>query len=583
MTVTLTIHHQNGTTVLPAVEGMALAPLLRAKGLLTLPCGVGKCAKCLIYAQTEPCEEERNLLTQSMIDNGLRLACYTKAVANLEIRIPHACSLRVLTQYKARPYEFQSVIRRVPFIVSKPTIDDQRTDLQRVLDACGVKKHALTQIQLKELPRFIRTNKEAFGLVEADMLLGYSAMNTGYGVIVDIGTTTVAALLVDMHQGCVVAARGEGNRQRSHGADVISRTQSQTDSMATSANDPLHASIINQLTDILNDLRQEVGFEDVDVIALTGNTTMMHFLCGFSAEHISKAPFIPVTLEAMRLSAIELGLPSKAQTYLMPGISGYIGADIVASLLAADAHKKQPPFLLVDLGTNAEIVLGIGGQLYACSAAAGPCFEGATLSCGMAGQAGAIDSVKADPDEGLVFTTLEHQPPKGICGSGVLDSVALLLEAGLVDETGRLEADDTPLGRRVVDDALWFTDTVCLTQKDIREIQLAKAAVRAGIEVLLQNANLTADSLGCLYLAGGFGSAISPVTAARIGLIPKELIHKVEVLGNAASFGALRYATEPEAPRYAQKIVAMTEYLELSAHADFTTVYVEQMLFPFVE
>lgn len=208
----------------------------------------------------------------------------------------------------------------------------------------------------------------------------------------------------------------------------------------------------------------------------------------------------------------------------------------MASLLAADAHRSQPPFLLVDLGTNAETVLCASGTLYACSAAAGPCFEGATLSCGMAGQDGAIDTVSPDSERGLSFTTIGDAPARGLCGSGVLDALALLLDAGIVDETGRLEADASPLGARITDDALTFTDSVRFTQKDIREVQLAKAAVRAGIDILLREAGMETADVARLYLAGGFGSAMRPESAARIGLIPEELSDRVTVLGNAARF-----------------------------------------------
>ena len=220
------------------------------------------------------------------------------------------------------------------------------------------------------------------------------------------------------------------------------------------------------------------------------------------------------------------------------------------------------------------------GKLLACSAAAGPCFEGATLSCGMAGQDGAIDAVEADDAQGLRFSTIGGAPAQGICGSGVLDALALLLDAGCVDETGHLEADDSPLGRRIRDDALLLTDAVRFSQRDIREVQLAKAAVRAGMEILLREAGLRYDDIRRLYLAGGFGSAMRPRSAARIGLIPAELEQRVHVLGNAAGFGALRYVTEKDAQTAASELIRRTRYIELSAHSGFSESYVEQMTFP---
>lgn len=701
MKATLIIRHHAGTLTLETEAGAPVAPLLREAGLLHLPCGVGKCGKCLIYADTEPCAEERALLGER-IASGLRLACHTRATDGLEIRIPRPEALRVLTSFAQSGYAFRPIVERRAFAVEAPSLDDQRSDLQRLMDACAVDRHALDLDALAALPAFLRAQAEersgetpasdaahsprdyaelcvseegmqeasapesgpesglesargikdasssevkenqdvkrissseeegknlaapesesgreqeasapecgpesgleaapesgrtakeaascddgrirAFGLVHGHELVGYTASARPHALIVDIGTTTVAALLVDLRSREVVAVRGEHNAQSSYGADVISRIRHETEWRESGAHgsNPLRAAIVGQIAALLRGLLDEAGIADVDALSITGNTTMMHLFCGLPAEGIGKAPFIPASLAPLRLPAAALGLPSRGTAFLMPGISSYIGADIVASLLAAEAHRDQPPFLLVDLGTNAETVLGVGGKLYACSAAAGPCFEGATLSCGMAGQEGAIDAVFPDSQRGLSFTTIGDAPARGLCGSGVLDAVALLLDAGALDETGRLEAEG-PLGAHIRDDALVLADGVRLTQRDIREVQLAKAAVRAGIDVLLEEAGLAASDVACLYLAGGFGSAIRPGSAARIGLIPPELAGRVRVLGNAAGCGALRYVTEEGADESSLSIIRRTRYVELSAHPGFTTAYVDRMCFP---
>ena len=472
MNVSITVRHCGETTTLRAEAGTPLAPLLREAGLLTLPCGVGKCGKCLILAATEPCAEERALLGDAALASGLRLACYTRAAEGLDIALPQAGALRVLTRFAQSDYPFRPIVERRPFAMPEPSLDDQRSDLQRLIDACGAKGHALGLGQLAALPAFIRNARSnggcgdghgnvcGFGLMHGETLVGYTASDEAYALIVDIGTTTVAALLVDTARRRVVAARGEHNAQSPYGADVISRIRHETEwEEHRNGPNPLQQAIAKQVSAMLAGLLEQAGIGDVDFLSLTGNTTMMHLLCGLPGEHIGKAPFIPATLEPMRLPAADLGIASQAPAFLLPGISAYIGADIVASLLAADAHRSQPPFLLVDLGTNAETVLCASGTLYACSAAAGPCFEGATLSCGMAGQDGAIDTVSPDPERGLSFTTIGDAPARGLCGSGVLDALALLLDAGIVDETGRLEADASPLGARITDDALTFTDS----------------------------------------------------------------------------------------------------------------------------
>ena len=582
MSVSIVVRHQGKELTLHAEPGAPVAPLLREKGLLSLPCGVGKCGKCVISADTEPCAEERALLGERGIAAGLRLACHTRAAEGLTIEIPEAQALRVLTRFSRSDYPFRPLVERRAFKTAEPSLGDQRSDLQRLLDACGARRHALPLDALAALPAFLREHPAGFGLFHGDTLVGYTASERPLACIVDIGTTTLAALLMDLAGRRVAAVRGERNAQSPYGADVISRIRHQTkwEQEGRKGENPLRRAVTEQIDGLLRALLDEAGATEVDMLALAGNTTMMHLLCGLPAEHIGKAPFIPATLEAMRLPASALGLRSTAPAFLLPGISSYIGADIVASLLAADAHREQPPFLLVDLGTNAETVLYADGVFYACSAAAGPCFEGATLSCGMAGQAGAIDAVFPDPETGLRFTTLGDAPARGLCGSGVLDAVSLLLETGLMDETGRLEADGSPLGRRITDDALRLTDTVRLTQRDIREVQLAKAAVRAGIDILLREAGLSAGDVSRFYLAGGFGSALKPESAVRIGLIPEELGERVRVLGNAAGFGALRYVTEKDAVAGALSVIRRTRYIELSAHAGFTDAYVERMLFP---
>lgn len=375
---------------------------------------------------------------------------------------------------------------------------------------------------------------------------------------------------------------GEQNAQAPYGADVISRIRSEMEwqSNGCKGENPLFHAITSQIDRLLQQLLHKHNLEDVDFIVFTGNTTMMHMLCGIPGEFISKAPFIPVLQNAQRLHAEELGIHSQAVCYLMPCISSYIGADIVASLLAANAHHPQEPFILIDLGTNAEIVLSYKNKLLSCSAAAGPCFEGATLSCGMAGQKGAIAEVCSDDEKGFTCTTIGEGEAKGICGSGVLDILALLLDKGIVDETGRLEENVPEFAKYLHDDSFYLTDKVYFSQKDIREVQLAKSAVRAGIEILLKEASLSFADINKLYLAGGFGSALRKESAVRIGLIPQELGDKVHVLGNGACFGALRYVTEAHVQEGVKELIQKMQYIELSSHAGFSDAYIENMIFP---
>lgn len=636
MTAHITVSLNGKSHSRTVAQGMPIKDLLSSEGWLKQPCGIGKCGKCLIYTDTVPCEAEERLLGKEAIAAGMRLACYTKAQEGMSIAIPPARATHVLTSFYHTPYTFQPIVQRCSVDIPEANLDDQRSCMRRLLDSMADApdfghKQATNGLSLEaiiDLPAFTDTNPRFDILHQDGELLAYGPSEEAHGIIIDIGTTTVAALLMNLENRRIVASLGEHNKQAVFGADVISRIhhlaewqKANADHQQTGPNaeqNPVQKAICGQLDTMIAQLLQEAHVTMPNFIMLTGNSTMLHLLCGLPAFNMSKAPFIPTSIEAMRLSPHSLRIKQQCPLYLMPGISGYIGADIVASLLAANGHKEQAPFVLIDLGTNAETVLFANNTFYACSAAAGPCFEGASLSCGMAGQGGAIDSVFAvhedshqdsgltkdpkdsTPRKGFGITTIENRKPIGLCGSGVIDAVALLLDSGILDETGRLDLDNiddvenAPLAPHIAPhiapyialdeegNASHFVlaEGVHLTKKDIREVQLAKSAVCAGIEILLQEAGLAVDDVATLYLAGGFGSSLNPATAARIGLFPTALESKVKVLGNSASFGALRYVTEENAINDAQDIIRRAKYLELSNHAAFADSYIENMIFP---
>lgn len=562
--------------------GESVADVIKESGLMKFPCSRGKCGKCRIYANTIPCEEELELLGACNIESGMRLACYTYAQKGLKITVPEEVYLKVLTSIVQKPYPFLPIVTEKKIAVEPPSVEDQRSDVRRLLDAAGVKKHCLSLDRLCTLPYFIRNSSEYYALIKSKELYNFSSSSINYALTVDIGTTTISAHLTDLGTGEILAEHGEPNKQAAYGADVISRIQFDMDfrSKNYSGNSPLRHLIIEQLNSILKLFLQKFELEDVAVISIAGNTTMLHLLCGLPTEHIGKVPFTPVILLDPEFKAKELGICSEAPVFLMPSISSYVGADIVAAMLTAEVWRyTDEPFLLIDIGTNAETVLGCEGNYYACSAAAGPCFEGATIECGVSAQNGAIDSVSYSEKTGFRYTTIGTAPPIGICGSGIFNVLELMLDHNLMDESGYIQKDDSELGRHIEDDAFFITDSVFFSQKDIREVQMAKAAVRAGIDSLLLYAGLKEQDIKKLFIAGGFGSAISPRSAARIGLFPPHLVDSVTVLKNAASMGALRYVTEKGAKKKVEEIRAKTKYIELSCDAGFTGFYIERMQF----
>jgi uncharacterized 2Fe-2S/4Fe-4S cluster protein (DUF4445 family) len=588
--ISLTVVQNSKEYHLEAPQGEPVSKLLRDHGLQHQPCGgAGVCGKCLIFAETLPTEEEVKRLSKHALDSGMRLACYTPAQEGLTIRIPEQDTIQVLTSYSATNYDYQPLVEVRPFEIIESTLENQKTDLNNVLDSCCVSHHSLSLNQLAELPTYLRRQQKGYGLIHNDTLIGVTKCSDNFLLSIDIGTTTVAATLFDINSRSVIKSMGEKNGQSPFGADVITRIQ-HTISEGQKGIKQLQDIIVQQINSLKNTLIKEVQqsggtLTDVTMITVTGNTSMIHFLCGFPAEHISKAPFISVTLEKMQLRCSEIGIDSEAPLFIMPGISAYVGADIVSALLAANVHKDKTPFLLIDFGTNAEIVLSKGDSIYSCSTAAGPCFEGATLSCGSMARPGAIDTV-FPVDTGFSFTTIGGIKANGLCGSAVIDCIALLLDSGDLDDTGRMEGEGK-LAEYIVErdgkKVFILTDDVYLSQEDVRKIQLAKAAVRAGAETLIEESGLSPDSFTKLYLAGGFGSALNPESAVRVGLVPESMAGVIRVLGNGAGYGAMRYATEKDSFEIVEDIKNRTRYIELSAHLKFNELYIDHMYFPELE
>jgi len=409
---------------------------------------------------------------------------------------------------------------------------------------------------------------------------------SGYGVAVDIGTTTVACHLVNLENGKTVAVAGEGNAQRSYGADVISRIQASVEGRLGEMAEVIR----KQLGEMMEALCREAKVSPAEVRFMTvaANTTMCHILAGLKPDTIGVAPFTPLSLFGDDYDAKSWGLPFDGRVYLAPSVSGYVGGDITADLLAVDMDKASKPVLLIDVGTNGEMALGCGDKFVCCSTAAGPAFEGAQIRFGMTAAEGAISSVEYH-DGALECKVIGGVEAKGICGSGLIDAIAVMLEVGALDETGRVldidEDDDIPeealpfLTLLDEEPAFRLTEQVYVTQSDVRKVQLGKGAIAAGIQVLIDTSDVNYDDIGALLLAGGFGSFIRPASAARIGLIPAELLDVTKAVGNTAAVGAKMALVSAEARERLDKLQKAMDYQELSGLAAFNTAYMEKMMF----
>lgn len=410
------------------------------------------------------------------------------------------------------------------------------------------------------------------------------------GFAIDLGTTTIVCKLFDLATSSLLATKVAPNPQCTYGADVIARISAAQAGKLSQLQDVVNAALEALMNSALASVN--VTPNTVSSIVLAGNTTMQSLVAGIDPAPIGKAPFTPHELFgcSLHLPAAQASGCGVDVAYFAPCIAGYVGGDITADLLALNALHLKESSLLVDIGTNGELALMHRNHIITCATAAGPVFEGANISCGMPAYAGAIAHVALNNDQ-LEITTINNAPAQGICGTGLIDMVALLLHLELVDETGYLlDEDEAPpslpaeMRERLhpADEisAFWLTDTIYVTQKDIRNVQLAKAAVCAGIETLLDTAHLDTNNVSHLYIAGGFGEFLTRENAARIGLFPASLLPQAESVGNVAIDGAARILLAGEkGKQQIQNVALACSYIELSTSAFFNNGYVSAMEF----
>ena len=393
------------------------------------------------------------------------------------------------------------------------------------------------------------------------------------GAVLDIGTTTLAAALVDTETGTVLRTASCLNPQGVCGADVLSRIAA----FGEGKGELMQSLLLDAIRGMLAEL--EDG-KTLDTLTVAANTTMLHLLVGEDPTTIGAYPFTPRFVEAREYSGEAFGLPVRS-VYLLPSVSAYIGADVVAGAIACEMDTSDKTTLLVDVGTNGEILLSHKGRLYAASAAAGPALEGACIECGMGGTMGAVNRVDAQ-NGSLSFDTVGGEDAKGICGCGLIDLVACLVREGVIDESGAWSEDeecDSPLMRYRRDDRFEVCHGVYLSQKDIRQFQLAKAAISAAIEALLSECGVDRGEIDTLYLAGGLGYYMNIENAAAIGLIPQDLAKRARAVGNSALQGAVICSFDEEARARADRLARRTEVIELSFSQAFGDAYIENMMF----
>jgi uncharacterized 2Fe-2S/4Fe-4S cluster protein (DUF4445 family) len=496
---------------------------------ISAPCnGNGICGKCIVRYKsgaTEPTKQDREFLSEKQLEQGYRLACQSYPTEEYKVEIPELEeTIEVLSQW-----------------------ENQRTE------------------------EILKNTAE--GTAE-------KTENALYGICIDIGTTTLAALLVNLETEADCQTAVSVNHQRAYGSDVLSRISASNGGKKWEIQRCIRQDLQKLIRELLQ--KEKITEQQIQRIVIAGNTTMCHLLRGFSCETLGVAPFLPVDLSWMEGSAADfLGMKElDTKVVILPGISAFVGADIMAGIAKMNMHRSEGYHLLLDIGTNGEMVLGNCRHMYVTSTSAGPAFEGGNISCGMAGIPGVISHVFMEETGKAGFQVIgeadgenkKKQQAIGICGTGMIDLVYELRKHQMIDEHGTYSD-------LYFDTGYELAGKVKFTQNDIREIQMAKAAIRAGVDILVKKAGIAFDEVDDCYLAGGFGTKIDITKAAGIGLIPKELEMKTIPAGNTVLAGTKEVLLSRISKEELEKIQTMADVINLAEENDFEELYLSYMDF----
>jgi uncharacterized 2Fe-2S/4Fe-4S cluster protein (DUF4445 family) len=601
----------HGATVYALKNTKIVEAAARAGITLNTPCGGrGTCRKCrvrVLVNACEPTEAERAAFSDEEIAEGFRLACQSPVCGPTTIEVLEtsilASAFQILGGARDGPADVSDAAVRKRYIeLSAPGREDEAPDIDRIQRAIG--PCSLDLGLLRQMPARLRAWGFRGTAVLADhRLVDFEQGNTEtecYAAAFDIGTTTLVGVLIDLVTGHERASVSRMNPQTSLGDDVISRILfARQDSSGLGR---LHDLILTEVNDMIGELAAQARIPASRIYEATfaGNTTMQHLLEGVDPSALGEIPFTPATGHGLMLPASDLGLAvhDRGRVYVFPIIGGFVGGDTVAGIVATGLADVERPTVLVDIGTNGEIVVCRDGRMMAASTAAGPAFEGARIAQGMRATAGAIEKVLLDDD--VRINVIGDVPPVGLCGSALIDAVAELLRHGVVMSQGiLLRPDDLPkdlplgIRERVIStgegpafvlasaEETRAGAPVLLTQKDIRELQLATAAIRAGFSILLRRVGLRINDIDRVLIAGGFGNFIRRSNAQRIGLLPTDLErHRITFVGNTALAGARLAAVSQKVRRRAEELARRTQHVDLSMDPEFHTEYVSAMFFP---
>jgi uncharacterized 2Fe-2S/4Fe-4S cluster protein (DUF4445 family) len=571
--------------------------------------GHGTCHKCKVRllpgSTSHVTRHDERTFTRSQLDQGWRLACLVQATQDLDIEVPPLTTRpKAATVGVGRQVILRPAVQKRYVELEEPTLSDQRPDLVRLLDAIDDLEPVPDLHALRRLPSVLRRSgfKVTAVVVDESLVDVEPGDTTGirYAIAFDLGTTTVVATLLDLETGTPVSVASSLNRQQPFGADVITRISATM--LDDRALDRLREAAHATLAALADEVCTAAGVDPSHVyeVALAGNATMTALALGMDPEPLGVAPFVMATAQPTGVLAADLGLSLHrgARAVVFPALGAYVGGDIVAGMLATGMDRDKRTRLFIDVGTNCEIVLSDGDTILATAAPAGPAFEGGAIRCGMRAADGAIEVVRLLGDEPVDLQVIGDVVPRGLCGSGLVDAVAELVRVGLLDGSGRfvtaeMAAELTPaladrlthIGEervfvlhRPADDAP-PEECVVISQRDVRELQFAKAAISTGWSLLVGELGIDPRDVQQVLLAGSFGSYLSPASAVRIGLVPELPVLRIVSAGNVAGEGAKMVLLSIRERAGATTLLEEVRYVELSDRSDFNDRFVEQLAF----
>ncbi|MBR5315857.1 MAG: DUF4445 domain-containing protein [Firmicutes bacterium] len=569
--------------------------------------GAGTCGKCkvkVLAGDLETNNDHHHKLSENEIAAGYRLACCHPVSDGMIIEMAESettASRKKKLIHLPEGFEAVPMVEKVCVEAEAATLNHQSSDEERILEAFAWEGAEFTFDALKKIPKVFKESRQVTLSHTDGIIFDIEAGDTtreNYGIAVDIGTTTAVVMLWNLATSEMMGVSAVTNPQGAYGADVISRI---TFALEAEGNlEILHKAIIDCINQAIQQFEQEEGIkaENIYQFVVVANTTMSHVFLGVDPGQLAVAPFAPVFTKGVYTTAEKMGLNAfaDAEVYVAANIAGHVGSDITAGMITTDLMEKDKGHLFIDIGTNGEIVMTGNGRAAACSTAAGPAFEGSSIRQGMRAARGAIERVDILEDS-VEIGVIGDAEPVGICGSGIIDAVGELIRRGIVDKSGKLLSRERlakkglheNILKHVVEEdgannfVLYFSEDglsdVSITQKDVREVQLAKAAISAGIQTLMNEVGITNETLEKISIAGAFGNYIRTSSAIHIGLLPKIDEEKIFSLGNSAGIGASMILLSEKCKEESEETARNVDHIELAARSDFQDLYMMAMRF----